>query len=196
MSVCVGQLCPKIQRYQWHLYKLQDSVPGKPWIRVENLEEKILTKLDSPNFVIAGRRNSETSLQENSTYKAVVLAYINKESAVEAEFSFVTNSPPHLISGGRGCFVTPQHGVAFYREFVTECVGWQDADQPLTYEFGFRKNGIKVVFQTGPNSTLKSNLPVGSRSQDYNETLEIKISDSLGSSEVVVLVVKVRDSVD
>lgn len=194
MSACEGQFCSEIQRYYWHLYKLQDSVPGNPWIRVENLEGKILTELDSPSFVIAGRRNSEASLQENSTYKAVALAHINEEFAVEGQFSFVTNLSPHHNGEGRGCFVTPQQGVALSTEFVMECVGWQDPDQPLTYQFSFRtSNTGLLILQMGLNDTLKSGLPVGNPSHDFNLTLEMQVSDSLGSSKRVVHVVKVRE---
>ena len=110
-----------------------DSFSPKDWVEVRNVEDILLTDIDSPYFVIVG--NDRNSLEENKIYKVKSLAYLRSGFIVEVAKTFVTNSRPRLMSGRRGCDVTPRKGIVLTTEFNVSCFGWIDDDLPLIYQF-------------------------------------------------------------
>lgn len=54
-STCTGLSCQAAQRYNWTLFRLDPWAENETWIQVDDLEDKILTDLDSPSLVFKGR---------------------------------------------------------------------------------------------------------------------------------------------
>lgn len=130
-TTCSGLLCHKIFKYNWVLFILKTS-GGKDWVKVTNLEENILTDIDSPNLVIP---SGKQVLQESNKYKIRAVATLDNGFMIADEILFVTNSPPRVSDGRGGCIVTPSDGFVLTTEFNISCSGWTDADLPLNYEF-------------------------------------------------------------
>lgn len=130
-TACSGLLCHRILKYNWALFKLR-TTGEKDWDEVTNLNENILTDIDSPNLVIPGGKRV---LQENHEYRICALVTLNNGFTIAEEITFVTNSPPRASYGSGGCFVTPSEGFVLTTEFNISCSGWMDADLPLNYEF-------------------------------------------------------------
>lgn len=121
--------------YHWSLHKRYSLNPKDPWTEVQNLETKLLTKLDGPNFVLAGKLNErEHSLEANTIYKARVVALIDEEQVKEDQVIFKTNSAPFTYDNG-GCSVAPPEGFTLQTSFLVNCSQWYDTDLPLSYTF-------------------------------------------------------------
>lgn len=99
---------------------------------VPNLEDRILTDINSPNLVIPG---DERLLEENTKYKIRVVVTLTTGFTYTQEITFITNSPPSILDGRGGCSVTPTEGLVLTTEFEISCSGWSDEDLPLNYEF-------------------------------------------------------------
>lgn len=97
---------------------------------VPNLEDRILTDINSPNLVIPGDKQL---LEENTKYKIRVVVTLTTGFTYAEEIPFITNSPPRILDGG--CSVTPTEGLVLTTEFEISCSGWSDEDLPLNYEF-------------------------------------------------------------
>lgn len=130
-SSCSGPLCDRIFKYDWLLLKREFS-REKDWIIVPNLEDRILTDINSPNLVIPGDKQL---LEENNKYKIRVVVTLANGFTFAEEVMFITNSPPRILDGRGGCSVTPREGLVLTTEFKISCSGWSDGDLPLNYEF-------------------------------------------------------------
>ena len=135
-STCTGLSCKTIKAYNWTLYKLDAWSVNETWLEVEDLEDKILTELDSPSLVFKGKLNQwENSLFDDETYRLRGVVHLVDDSSEESEITFKTNSAPYLIDYDLGCRVAPDVGYAVTTEFEIYCDGWYDEDLPLSYEF-------------------------------------------------------------
>ena len=130
-SSCSGPLCDIIIKYDWLLFKLKVS-STTDWMIVPNLEDRILTDINSPNLVIPGDKQL---LEENTKYKIRVVVTLTTGFTYAEEITFITNSPPRILDGRGGCSVTPTEGLVLTTEFEISCSGWSDEDLPLNYEF-------------------------------------------------------------
>ena len=147
------------------------------------MDEKTLTYSNSPNLV-----TKENIFQGNSSYRICVTATTLKGFSSTTEYLFVTNSPPF----GGICQVDVVEGDAWVTNFDFQCAGWIDHDLPLTYVFRYETSSdIEMVFKSGLDSRVKAKLPVGDPSNGYLLTVEIYISDFLGSSTKRSMQVKV-----
>ena len=130
-SSCSGPLCDIIIKYDWLLFKFKVS-STTDWMIVPNLEDRILTDINSPNLVIPGDKQL---LEENTKYKIRVVVTLTTGFTYAEEITFITNSPPRILDGRGGCSVTPTEGLVLTTEFEISCSGWSDEDLPLNYEF-------------------------------------------------------------
>lgn len=53
-STCEGLSCRAIQRYNWTLYMIDPWAENITWEQVTDLEDRILTNVDSPSLVFIG----------------------------------------------------------------------------------------------------------------------------------------------
>ena len=121
--------------YHWSLHKRSPLNPEGPWTEVKRLDAKVLTELDGPNFVLAGKLNErEHSLEADTIYKARVVAFIDEEHVKEDQVIFKTNSAPYTYDDG-GCSVAPLDGFTLQTTFLVNCSKWYDTDLPLSYTF-------------------------------------------------------------
>jgi len=76
--------------------------------------------------------------------------------------------------------------------FTINCSGWEDPDQPLTYQFSYINYvQASVFYVSGEPIAPAVVLPMGHENNDFNLTLNIRISDRLGASAIKKLEVKV-----
>ena len=172
---------------------MENRTVTERWSPVDHFDDMLQTPIDSPSLVIAGQEKSGGSLEQNSTYKATVAAYLNKDFAVKGYYTFLTNLSPKPLGKGSGCFVAPKEGEVLTTEFVMKCIGWHDPDGPLTYQFSVTSNDTgRFILQSGLSNVLRARFPSGSPESDHDLVVEVQISDPLGSSIVDTHVVKVR----
>ena len=144
------------------------------WQEITNLDEIVLTYKNSPNLVTA-----QGKLIGNATYQATVKGETSHGHSSIETYSFVTNSPP---TGGT-CKADKPRGKALETIFVFRCIGWQDDNLPLKYQFGYNSSdGIEMIFQSGKSSTVTGKLPVGDPTMNYKLGIRILVIDALGSS--------------
>ena len=144
------------------------------WQEITNLDEIVLTYKNSPNLVTA-----QGKLLGNATYQATVSGETSHGQSSIETYSFVTNSPP---TGGT-CKADKPQGKALETIFVFSCIGWQDDNLPLKYQFGYNSSdGIEIIFQSGKSSTATGKLPVGDPTMNYKLGIRILVIDTLGSS--------------
>lgn len=76
--------------------------------------------------------------------------------------------------------------------FTINCSGWEDPDQPLTYQFSYINYVQESVFYVSGEPIAPSVvLPMGHENNDFKLTLNIRISDQLGASATKKLEIKV-----
>ncbi|XP_078349560.1 polycystin-1-like protein 2 isoform X5 [Oculina patagonica] len=192
-STCTGLSCKAIKGYNWTLYMLDPWSINETWVAVTDLEDRILTELDSPSLVFKGKLNDwENSLLDDATYRLIGSVHLDDDTSEESEIKFTTNSAPYLIDYDKGCRVSPEVGYAVTTEFYVYCEGWDDEDLPLSYEFKYHTNTGGVVMQKGLSPNATTRLPLGNPLHDYAIALEIQIIDSLGAATLDILVVMVE----
>lgn len=131
-SNCTGDICGTIARHDWSLFKREDS--GLSWVQISDLSERILTDLDNPNIVLAGKLlGNEYSLEMNTTYKIKASITIEGGIVIEDDFTFRTVKP--LSVPKKRCSVKPKEGFVLKTNFSVDCSRWQDANNNLTYNF-------------------------------------------------------------
>ena len=130
-ATCSGPFCLQEMSYRWILYQLMPSKTGAPWLKVHELQQHVLTDLDSTNIVFSGSRNP---LKQRTEYKIVASARFRDQMAERGEMIFITGSPPHISKSESGCEVYPKKGNVLKTYFNITCSGWQDEDLPLTYQ--------------------------------------------------------------
>jgi len=130
--------------------------------------------MNSPNLVTA-----QGKLRGNATYQVTVRGETSQGHSSIGTYSFVTNSPP---SGGT-CKTDRPQGRAWETNFVIKCIGWQDDNLPLKFQFSYNSSdGIEMIFQSGHSSTANGKLPVGDPNMDHKLDVRILVIDALGSS--------------
>lgn len=178
---CTGLLCGKIDFYTWSIKYREKDDPR--WQKITNLEEIVLTYDNSPNLVTA-----QGKLRGNATYQVTVNGETSQGHSSIGAYSFVTNTPP---SGGI-CKVDKTQGKAWETNFVFSCIGWQDDNLPLKFQFSYySSDGIEMIFQSGNSSTATGKLPVGDPNTDYKLDIKILVIDALGSSVDIWIDLKV-----
>lgn len=78
-STCTGLSCRAIQRYNWILYMLDPWAVNETWLQVTDLDERILTNLDSPTLVFKGRFLRQLLLGTLISKKVVVPEYFSRQ---------------------------------------------------------------------------------------------------------------------
>lgn len=112
----------------------------------------------------------------------------------DGNFSFIVNSPPKKFYINASCHVKPMEGEAISTDFSITCSEWYDVDKPLTYEFTYQDKYGMVIIQTGSLNTVKTKLPVGEASNEYELLLEVLVGDSYQDFTSTRLLVKVSVS--
>ena len=181
---CEGKLCNSIIETTWSIHALNSSSHKC------KIGHRFVVKDFSSCTVSTTTRNPH--------YKIMAVIKIQGENDVFKEHyaeKAVLNSPPFLSKGSRGCFVTPSEGFAVETIFNITCFGWRDEDEPLTYEFRYNTSvGLVINYpnaRIGMN-TLSTNLPVGSRADDFLLKIDVHIKDSLGDFTIRRVTVKVN----
>ena len=179
---CDGQLCSDVKTTTWSIHALEGSV------EVE-IAHKKLPGLSSPpsSFVVqhlilhSARTKTRDPLY---TLKALIEIRAQKD-VIEEEYSVKNrlNSVPFMADNNSKCFVQPYEGYAVETTFNITCVGWQDEDKPLQYEFRYNTTAGLVI--NNPNkgtgfNTLSTKLPIGDRFQHFQFPVDIHIKDALG----------------
>ena len=190
---CRGISCSVLTNYHWSLYVRLDNSSHESWREIKNLHEIASTSLDRPNFVISGDSifQNRSNLMENRTYKIHVIAWLDHKNFQADDYIFHTNLPPLRRGSSSGCFVEPYLGQAITTEFTIECANWVDSDGPLRYQFSYQTKIGVVVFHTGWQSNVTTELPVGSKTSNYSLHLQLEVIDSLGDSSVELITVQV-----
>jgi len=128
-----------------------------------------------------------SNLIPNRTY---TIFFNNNRSGFWAQYSVTTDMPP---TGG-SCVVSPSEGVVIETQFQISCTEWTDEDSPLWYEFFLSHpvHGSMLLFYGWMPDSVGLFLPAGSKDNDFNVDLFVKITDVLGSYRIVPLQAKVR----
>ena len=128
-----------------------------------------------------------SKLIPNRTY---TIFFNNNISGFWAQYSFRTDVPP---TGG-SCVVSPSEGVVIETQFQISCADWTDEDSPVRYEFFLSHpvHGPMLLFYGWIPDSVGLFLPTGSKENDFNVDLFVKITDVLGSYRIVPLQAKVR----
>lgn len=126
------------------------------------------------------------NLIPNRTY---TIFFNNDNSGFSAQYSVITDMSP---TGG-SCVVSPSEGVVIETQFRISCASWTDEDSPLWYEYflSHPTHGPMLLFYSWMSDSNGLFLPPGSKENDFNVDLFVKISDVLGSYRIVPLQVKV-----
>ena len=130
-SNCIGELCERITRYHWSMFKM---TPADTWVEIEDLAQRILTDLDNPSLVLTGKLDEkEYSLEMNTTYKINGSITLEGGIAHADDIKFRTVAP--LSVPMKGCNVQPDEGVVFMTNFTVDCSGWLKENANLSYDF-------------------------------------------------------------
>ena len=130
------ELQKSIIGYRWSLFKMSPEESGLCWMEITDLTDRILTELDNPNLVLAGKLDENRYLLEmNTTYKINGSIILEGGRVLEDEIIFQTISP--LSVPKKGCNVTPVEGFVLETNFIVNCSGWLAEHVNLTYTFRF-----------------------------------------------------------
>lgn len=131
-SNCTGDLCRKIIRHHWSLFKREDS--SNSWVEIPDLAKRILTNLDNPSLVLTGKlEGKEYSLEMNTTYK--IKGSIIMEGGIEREDDITFQTVKPLSVPKKRCSVQPVEGFVLKTNFSVDCSGWHAENKYLTYNF-------------------------------------------------------------
>lgn len=182
---CEGKLCSNIISTKWSFHALNST--SHKWKTAKSFVVKDFSLYTVPTTT------------RNPHYKIKAVIEIQGKNDVIREHyeeQVVLNSPPFITEGNARCFVTPKEGFAVETIFNITCVGWSDEreDEPLMYEFHYNTSvGLVINYpnaRIGMN-TLSTNLPVGSRMDDFELRVDVYIKDSLGDLTISRVAVKV-----
>ena len=190
---CEGISCSAIKNYSWSLFVRLENGFHKSWGEINNLYTIALTSLNGPNLIFNGGDSSlnRSLLMGNKTYKIHITAWIDGNNFRTDEHIFRTNSPPLRRDSNSGCFMEPRIGNAIETEFKISCVNWSDPDTPLSYQFSYQTNFGIVVFYTGWQPNVTTELPEGSKASNYSLYLKLQVIDSLGDSSLELIIAQV-----
>ena len=150
--------------------------------------------MTGPSLVIekGDALHNQTALLINKTYKIHIIGWLDDGNYDEYGYIFQTNVPPYSQGNNTGCFADPRSGKAITTKFHVECVNWTDSDLPLTYQFSYETQFGVVVFHTGWQPNVTTELPMGKQMTDYSLRLRLEIIDSFGDYSIVYLTVQVN----
>ena len=178
---CKGISCKTVARYSWILYVKRKN----KWIEVDNLNKMVSTDLSGPSVVLTGR---EYTLEQKTSYKMKVQAFLKDGSSESEYYEFITNEPPHHEDSMEGCSVNPTKGEAVVTEFKITCDGFMDVDQPISYDFSYHTTTGVVHFQSGLSSNASVRLPLGDPIANYSIIILVDVKDSYGATALAGLV--------
>lgn len=189
-AYCHGEACSKVSKYTWSFLSLDQSVNKLSVSEVHNI--KIYPQMNSRRLLIKDIFRLQDDTKKHINY--AVKAEVKLDNGIEfyGNYSFVVNSPPKRAPADARCHVAPMEGEAISTDFSITCLGWQDADQPLTYEFRYRGKYGLVIIQTGSLDKVTTKLPVGDAAEDYALVLEAMVGDSFKDFTTTRLLVMVR----
>lgn len=193
IPVCDGQLCGDVKTTTWSTHAHEGSGEIK-------IAHKKLPGLSSPpsRFVVHSLTSHSTSTKTRDpmyTLKALIEIQVQKD-VIKEDYSdeIRLNSVPFMTGDNSECFVQPYEGYAVETTFNITCVGWQDEDKPLKYEF--RYNTIAGLVINNPKkeagfNILLTKLPIGDRFQNFQFPVDVHIKDALGDFAIKRINVKV-----
>ena len=190
--------CPFLANYRWSLYVDLRNGSDHSWKEIENLDSISATSLKGPSLVIKGSGymlENQTALLRSKTYKIQVVAWLDEENYEKESNIFNTNVPPYTRDKNVGCFVDPKSGKAIATKFTVQCVNWTDSDLPISYQFSYETQYGVVVFHTGKQPNVTTELPMGKQESNYSLYLRLEIIDSFGDYSAVYITVQVLYSV-
>ena len=96
------------------------------------------------------------------------------------------------------CSIFPLSGVAAETNFTISCENWIDVDAPLSYEFSFHVNGVKLVLfhrmiRSGQAISVTDWLGIGDESNDYKLNVSVQVEDFFGAKSLQVMTVQVSN---
>ena len=186
--------CPFLANYRWSLYVDLRNGSDHSWEEIENLDSISATSLKGPSLVIKGSGymlKNQTALLQSKTYKIQVFAWLDEENYEKESYIFNTNVPPYTRDKNVGCFVDPKSGKAIATKFTVQCVNWTDSDLPISYQFSYETQYGVVVFHTGKQPNVTTELPMGKQESNYSLYLRLEIIDSFGDYSAVYITVQV-----
>ena len=186
--------CPFLANYRWSLYVDLRNGSDHSWKEIENLDSISATSLKGPSLVIKGSGymlENQTALLRSKTYKIQVVAWLDEENYEKESNIFNTNVPPYTRDKNVGCFVDPKSGKAIATKFTVQCVNWTDSDLPISYQFSYETQYGVVVFHTGKQPNVTTELPMGKQESNYSLYLRLEIIDSFGDYSAVYITVQV-----
>ena len=186
--------CPFLANYRWSLYVDLRNGSDHSWEEIENLDSISATSLKGPSLVLKGSGymlKNQTALLQSKTYKIQVVAWLDEENYEKESNIFNTNVPPYTRDKNVGCFVDPKSGKAIATKFTVQCVNWTDSDLPISYQFSYETQYGVVVFHTGKQPNVTTELPMGKQESNYSLYLRLEIIDSFGDYSAVYITVQV-----
>lgn len=182
---CEGRLCDSILRTKWSIQALNSTVNSRWWKKASTFVVKDFSSL------------VYSSKTRDPHYKIKVVIAIRVENEVikeEYNEEIILNSPPFIADRNSGCFVTPNEGYAVETIFNITCLGWNDENKPLKYEFRYNTSDGLII--NDPNvgiekNILSTNLPVGNKADNFLLRVDVYVKDSLGDLTISSVAVKV-----
>lgn len=182
---CEGRLCDSILRTKWSIKALNSTVNSRWWKKASTFVVKDFSSL------------VYSSKTRDPHYKIKVVIAIRVENEVikeEYNEEIILNSPPFIADRNSGCFVTPNEGYAVETIFNITCLGWNDENKPLKYEFRYNTSDGLII--NDPNvgiekNILSTNLPVGNKADNFLLRVDVYVKDSLGDLTISSVAVKV-----
>lgn len=177
----------------WKIREYETVYKGRHW-------ETIIQKSPPLNSFVLNKLSWSTAVTYARDISVKVKAMIKikgRYGIIDEDHTeeFHMNSPPIQLENAKsGCFVEPEEGFAVETTFNITCLGWQDEDIPLTYEFVYNTSVGAVINApiTGIGvNRLSTTLPVGDRLQDFEFPVDVHVKDSYGDFTVKRVTVKV-----
>ncbi|PFX34734.1 Protein sidekick-1, partial [Stylophora pistillata] len=170
--LCEKADCERGLSYHWTLFEA-DAANGSKWIQVNDLEEKIRTRLTSPRIV-----TKLGVLEPNKIYKFMLTAKRRGGHSGYSEYKFATYSSP---TEGK-CDVTPLSGKTLETIFTFACSGWEDPDGLLQYSFVyFTDDDFTNVVYKGMKSSKRTKLPAGKKIKNFTIDFRVRVADMFGA---------------
>lgn len=139
------------------------------------------SELNAANLVI-----NQNVLPSDSKFSLMLLVTPQDGNNNFAVLDFYTHRGPH----GGYCEQSAAEGISLETEFIFECVEWNDANTPITYEFRLEEELISYGISSKSVSTV---LPAGSPENNYQLHINIVIKNAVSVVVVKQLLVKVTD---
>ena len=144
-SNTTGELQKSMIGHHWSLFKMSPKDSIHSWMEITDLTDRILTELDSPNLVLAGKLDGKRySLEMNTSYKINGSINLQGGRVLQDEIIFQTVSP--LSVPEKGCSVAPVEGFVLETNFIVNCSGWLAEHVNLTYTFRYVSGTAGCVY--------------------------------------------------